>query len=272
MSKDVDLVLGARVDDYSDIGAHISSSAGLVYRASDELIAKLLYGSAFRAPSFYEKYTSGHIYYGHGVEGILPEETDTYEASLIYMPNLNHKFSLNAHYSELTNVIDSDRTSNNYVGYINMKPRVNKGVEFEYYFKTRETHNLFFNATYTDSQFAFPPRDTDPTFDQSVPDVSKAMFKAVYVYHPTNKLSLGSAWSHYSQTTQDEQTNRDTTVEKQYTFDETITYKFSNASQVRLTIKNLLDRESRVPSRSYNVPGGELREGRNYFLNYSYLF
>ena len=278
LHKDVDLVLGARVDDYSDIGMHISSRAGLVYRASDKLIAKLLYGSAYRAPTFYERYTSGHIYYGHGVDNLLAEETDTYEAALIYIPSVNHKISLNAYYSELRNIIDSDHSNDKYVGYVQMKDRVNKGVEFEYYFKTKETHNLFLNATYTDSEFTYPTAN----IDQSMPDISNVMIKAMYVYRPITKLSFGTSWKYYSETVenkkivrdtiQSENVARDTTVEKQYILDETVTYKFSSASEMRLTIKNILDRELRLPSNGYSSPGGELREGRNYFLNYTYLF
>ena len=270
LNKDVDFVLGARVDNYSDIGSQISTRAGLVYRASDELIAKLLYGSAFRAPSFYEKYTSGHIYYGYGVQSLVPEKTNTYEAALIYMPNLQNKLSLNVYYSKLMNVIDNDHSSDNYVGYVQMKDRVNKGVEFEYYFKTKEIHDIFFNATYVDAQYTYP--NTNPPLDQSMPDISKVMLKAIYIYHPTSMLSFGSLGKYYSPTTQNEKIPRDTTVDKQYIFDETITYKFAKASQIRLSIKNIFNTEVRIPSNSYKTPGGELREGRNYFLNYTYIF
>ena len=186
--------------------------------------------------------------------------------------------SLNGYYSELRNVIDSDHSSDKYVGYVQMKDKVNKGVEFEYYFKTKETHNFFLNATYTDAEFTYPTAN----IDQSMPDISNVMIKAMYVYRPITKLSFGTAWKYYSETVenkkivrdtiQSENVARDTTVEKQYILDETVTYKFSSASEIRLTIKNILDRELRLPSNGYTSPGGELREGRNYFLNYSYLF
>ena len=268
LSEDTDFVLGLRVDDYSDVGTNLSSRAGLVHRLNDKLIFKLLYGSAFRVPSFYEAYTSGHIYYRHGVESILPEETKTYESSLIYLPDFNNRLSLNVYYSELNDVIDIDNSSNTYLGYQNMKDRVNKGVEFEYFFRTKETHNLYINATYTDAQYTVPSKN----IDQNMPDISDLMLKAMYIYSPIKKLSFGSSLQYYSQTTQEESKTKDTTVEKQYMFDETITYKLSNSSQMRLTIKNVLDKELHLPSYKYEQNGGELREGRNYFLSYSYLF
>ena len=270
LNKEIDLVFGARVDNYSDIGTKLSSRTGLVYRVNDELIFKLLYGSAFRAPSFYEAYSSGHIYYRHGVENLVPEETKTYESSLIYLPNFNNKLSLNVYYSQLNNVIDIDKSSDTYIGYQNMKDRVNKGVEFEYFFQTKESHNLYFNATYTDAEYTVP--SSDPEEDQSMPDISKVMLKAMYIYHPIKKLSFGTTLQYYSQTTQYESKPLDTTVEEQYIVDETITYKISNSSQLRLTIKNLLDEKLYLPSYNYREDGGELREGRNYFLSYSYKF
>lgn len=267
ISKDVDVVLGARADNYSDIGTKFSSRAGLVYRISDKLIYKLLYGSAFRAPSFYEAYTSGHIYYRHGVDTLAPEETKTYESSLIYLPDFNNKFSLNAYYSELSNIIDVDSSSDTYIGYNNMKDRVNRGVEFEYSFRTRKSHELHLNATYTNAQYTTVKK---PEIDQNMPDLSKVMLKGMYIYTPISQLSFGTAWQYYSKTVQNESKTSDTTVDAQHIFDETITYRFSNFSQLRLTIKNIFNEEYRLPN--YDVDGGSLREGRNYYLSYTYKF
>lgn len=269
LTQDTDLVLGARVDNYSDVGTHISSRAGLVHRASDELILKLLYGSAFRAPSFYEAYTSAHIYYGHGVENISPEKTDTYEAAIVYLPNFNNKFALNVFYSELSNIIDIDKSTDPYIGYQTMKDRVTKGLEFEYFFRPKTSHNLYLNATYIDAEYTTVKV---PQIDQKMPDISEVMLKGMYIYRPTNKLSLGTSWQYYSQSIKNESETDKSIIKKEHIFDETITYNFSNTSQLRLTIKNILNEDLRLPSYSYDEPGGEYRERRNFFLNYSYTF
>lgn len=95
LTDKVDVILGVRLDNYSDFGDKISQRAAVVYRADDKTIFKLLYGSAFRAPSFTEAYANGHINYRAGDKNLKPEETNTYEAVAIYSPNLNNKFSLN---------------------------------------------------------------------------------------------------------------------------------------------------------------------------------
>jgi len=274
VTDDVDLVLGLRVDDYSDYGPQWSKRAGLVYRTSDTTILKLLYGSAFRAPTLIEAYQNGHINTRAGDSTIVPEETDTFEAVAIYMPNLNHKLSLNLFYSKLKNVIDLEEFPNTDPGYQNFKERYSQGVEFEYFFKTAMKHNLYFNATYLDTLYTIPEEPDIASVDQSMPDISKVMFKAMYVYRPTEALSLGTAWRYFSETTKTELSwvDSDATCDPVHIIDETVTYRVSPSSELRLTVKNLFNTEVTLPSYYYSTDGGIVREGRNYFLSYIQKF
>lgn len=277
LHDDVDLILGARLDDYSDIGTSVSQRAAIVYRANDSTVLKLLYGSAFRAPTFTEAYANGHINYRAGDAGMQPEETDTYEAVAIYTPNLSNRFSINFFYSKLKNVIDLEEYSWTIPGYQNCNDRTSKGVEFEYNYHAM-AHDLYFNASYIDTGYTVPPDDDSPLpIDQSMPDISKVMLKAMYIYRPSEALSLGTAWRYFSRTTQSQlawitEDGTDTTVRPQHIFDETITYRFSHTSELRFTVKNLFDADVRLPSYYYNTEGGIAREGRNFFLNYVQTF
>lgn len=274
VNKDVDIVLGLRADDYSDFGTKVSKRAAIVYRYTDNMIVKLLYGSAFRAPTFIEAYANGHINFRAGDATILPEETDTYEAAVIYTPNANHKLSLNLFHSYLKNVIDLEEYPNTDPGYQNFKKRYSKGVEFEYNFRTAMEHNLYFNATYLDTQYTIPPEPGEIPHDQSMPDISKVMLKAMYIYRPTEALSLGTTWRYFSETTATELTwvHNDATCDPVHIFDETVTYRLSPSSELRLTVKNILNADVRQPSYYYQVDGGVPREGRNYFLSYTLKF
>ena len=272
VSSDVDLVLGARLDHYSDLGAKISQRAAIVYRAQDNAIFKLLYGSAFRAPSLTEAYANGHINYRAGNANNEPEETNTYEAVAIYSPNLYNKLSLNLFYSEMTNVIDIEDTRSTPVGYINYDGRSSKGAEFEYFFNTKDQHSLYLNATLIDASYTTPVDNELPTVKQSMPDISKVMIKAMYIYTPVNKLSFGTTWQYYSQTTQTDSWSKDTTVDEQSIFNETVTYKFSALSEIRGTVKNIFNEDIRLPSYYYKTDGGIKREGRNYYLSFSQRF
>lgn len=275
LNDDMDLILGGRLDYYSDIGGELSQRAAIVYRANDKTIFKLLYGSAFRAPTFTERYANGHINYRAGDKSLKPEETNTYEAVAIYSPNFNNKFSLNLFYSELENVIDLEENEYTIPGYQNFDSRVSKGIEFEYNFHTTQKHDFYFNATYVDTDYQIPPEPGEPSVTQSMPDISKVMLKAIYIYRPINKLSLGTAWQYYSQTTQTElqwMKGTDSTVHQQHIFDETLTYRFSASSEIRATVKNIFNEDIRQPSYYYNTAGGIKREGRNYIFSYVQKF
>ena len=274
LSDDVDLVLGLRADEYSDYGLQLSKRAGLVYRARDTTILKLLYGSAFRVPSLVEGYGNGHISLRAGDSRLKPEETDTYEMVGIYTPNLNHKFSLNLFYSKLKNIIDLEEIDSTPTGYQNMKQRYAKGAEFEYFYRTAREHNFYLNGSYVYAQYTVPSNNGAPEVDQSMPDISNVMLKAMYVYRPTEELSLGTTWRYFSQTTptQASTTSKDVTVRETHIFDQTATYRFTTNSEMRFTVKNMFNTEVRMPSYYYVTDGGVIREGRNYFLSYVYNF
>lgn len=250
----------------------LSKRAGLVYRASNTTILKLLYGSAFRVPSLVEGYGNGHISLRAGDSRLKPEETDTYEMVGIYTPNLNHKFSLNLFYSQLKNIIDLEEIDSTATGYQNMKQRYAKGAEFEYFYRTAREHNFYLNGSYVYAQYTVPSKNGASEIDQSMPDISNVMLKAMYVYRPTEELSLGTAWRYFSQTKPNEGYSGSKDISEMHILDQTATYRFSPNSEMRLTVKNLFDTEIRMPSYNYVTAGGVLREGRNYFLSYIYNF
>ncbi len=273
ISSATDLILGLRIDDYSDFGAKFSKRVGVVHRANDKTVLKFLYGSAFRAPTFIEAYANGHINLRAGDENLKPEETNTYEAVIIYSPDFNNKLSLNLFYSQLKNVIDLEEYEATIVGYKNYKGRESKGLEFEYSFRTQLEHNFYLNGTYLETDYEIPPEEYSNSEIVSMPDISKLMLKAMYVYTPTNKFSFGTTWHYYSKITPTELEWVDTeSAPPVHIFDETITYRLSSFSEIRGTVKNLFDVDVYQPSYYYAMDKGIKREGRNYLLNYTYRF
>lgn len=73
--------LGARYDNYSDFGGSFNPRAGAVWEFKTGYNLKLLYGRAFRAPSFYELYSRNNPSF-IGNPDIAPEIINTYEISL----------------------------------------------------------------------------------------------------------------------------------------------------------------------------------------------
>ena len=78
-AKDWALTAGIRHDRYSDFGSTTNPRLALVWDASLDLTAKLLYGRAFRAPSFNEEYGINNPV-NRGNPNLMPETISTLEA------------------------------------------------------------------------------------------------------------------------------------------------------------------------------------------------
>ncbi|WP_177307234.1 TonB-dependent receptor plug domain-containing protein [Pseudoduganella namucuonensis] len=77
LGRDWRAVYGGRVDDYSDFGRQASPRLGLIYQPNDSGALKLLYGQAFRAPSAAER--NGTVNTVLGNAGLKPEVIDSLE-------------------------------------------------------------------------------------------------------------------------------------------------------------------------------------------------
>ncbi|GAK51122.1 TonB-dependent receptor [Candidatus Moduliflexus flocculans] len=75
------LTFGGRYDNYSDFGDSFNPRAGLVWQFLEGYDTKILYGRAFRAPSFYELYNTNNPAFV-GNPDLKPEVVDTFELSL----------------------------------------------------------------------------------------------------------------------------------------------------------------------------------------------
>lgn len=83
LQQDWSLTAGLRFDDYSDFGSTINPRLALVWSGHPDITTKLLYGEAFRAPSFAETITVNNPV-ALGNPDIQPEKIDTLEASVSY--------------------------------------------------------------------------------------------------------------------------------------------------------------------------------------------
>lgn len=86
IAPDWELTAGVRYDHYSDFGHTINPRIALVWATQHNLTTKLLYGSAFRAPSFLEQFfVNNPISLGN--PNLEPETIDTWELAFNYHPS-----------------------------------------------------------------------------------------------------------------------------------------------------------------------------------------
>jgi outer membrane receptor for ferrienterochelin and colicins len=118
ISDGLDLVSGVRYDDYSDFGDTINPRIALVWKTSNTLTTKLLYGSAFRAPSFGELGLQNNPS-GLGNKDLEPETIDTYEVAFSFRPRPYLQANLNLFTYQAQDLIEfvpsaaGNKTSNN---------------------------------------------------------------------------------------------------------------------------------------------------------------
>ncbi len=101
ISDDLILTAGVRFDHYSDSGNTINPRVALVWSASDSLDIKLLYGRAFRAPSFIEMYEINNPA-AVGNPNLKPEKMQTFEAGLVWKMTYNYQLSANLFHNRFT--------------------------------------------------------------------------------------------------------------------------------------------------------------------------
>jgi len=104
----LEITAGARVDYHGTYGAFPSPRAGVLLLPSDELVLKVLYGRAFRAPTAREWLVDvssddeGHNDFTAGNPELLPESINTLETELTVTPSKAVKLRAGAFYSSIS--------------------------------------------------------------------------------------------------------------------------------------------------------------------------
>lgn len=103
-SPDWTLTVGLRHDDYSDFGSTTNPRAALVWDVAYDVTARLLYGTAFRAPSFTELYAVNNPV-ANGNARLLPEKTKSTEAAISWQLNPRVLLGVNVFHFQMDNII-----------------------------------------------------------------------------------------------------------------------------------------------------------------------
>lgn len=104
LAADWKLTGGVRYDHYSDFGDTTNPRLALVWNTRHDLTTKLLYGRAFRAPSFSELYNINNPV-AQGNEDLKPETINTYELAFNYEYSTELQMGLNIFHYRMNDVI-----------------------------------------------------------------------------------------------------------------------------------------------------------------------
>jgi outer membrane receptor protein involved in Fe transport len=104
LARDWTVTAGLRHDDYSDFGGTTNPRLAVVWDASLDVTAKLLYGRAFRAPSFAEEYSINNPVQ-RGNPNLRPETIKTMEAAITWQVRKDTQVNLNIFKYAMTDII-----------------------------------------------------------------------------------------------------------------------------------------------------------------------
>jgi len=164
ISPDWSLTAGVRYDNYSDFGNTTNPRIALVWTANEDLTAKVLYGRAFRAPSFAELYARNNpIVLGN--KELDPEIIDTYELAFAYEPIHNLNTGMSLYYYKADDMIDFVDNGDGSLTAQNINKVNGKGIELEANWKVNKEWTVIANYAYqktinedTDKQQPYIPK------------------------------------------------------------------------------------------------------------------
>lgn len=147
---DLELTAGARYDNYSDFGDTVNPRAALVWKTSDKLTTKLMYGQAFRAPNYQELYA--RTANAQPNTNLDPERSQTVDLQFSYSVNRDLQLAANLfHFHQqdlIRSVITNPGTGTRQ--YQNVGSHTIKGVELEAWWQASDDVRLSGNYTVRD--------------------------------------------------------------------------------------------------------------------------
>lgn len=264
LSEDLEATLGVRFDDYSDVGSTITPRATLVWEPDDKITAKLIYGNAFRAPSFADKAIKNNPAQ-LGNPNVDNEELNSYEISLSYLYNKNTWLNLNMYRYNAKSLIafvpEEDNPTNSTAQNINELK--GKGVELEMFWQVSQNIKV-------DVNYSWQSTDNDLAGQQQpfVPQ-QLAFLRVNWSFNETWQINLSSRGVMDREREDFDQRRK---VSDYWLTSLNLQYNYKNWN-LNTAIKNLLNDDIREPSSVASLISGDFpMNERNGFIELSYQF
>ncbi|MBK6289180.1 MAG: TonB-dependent receptor [Gammaproteobacteria bacterium] len=263
IANDWNLTAGVRYDDYSDFGSTVNPRLALVWDTGTDLTTKLLYGRAFRAPSFAELFVINNPV-ALGNPDLDPEISNTYELALDYRASFDLRFGFNVFYYDIDDLIKFVPGANGAQVAQNVGQQEGSGFELETEWKPRENLRVIANYAFQKSE--------DATLNE---DAARAPEQQAYL---RADWRLRQNWSLTGELHWVAQRNREPADPRDDIDDFTLVNlnlerrNLMERLDLGLRVRNLFDQNASEPSPTEAVPGGSLipddfpLEGRSVYL------
>lgn len=265
-----ELTSGVRYDHYSDFGSTLNPRIALVWETSNTLTSKLLYGRAFRAPSFADLYNVNNPT-ALGNPDLKPETIQTLELAFDYRPDNLLSFNLSFYTYRWRDAIRyvADEGRPTFTAQ-NIGSQDGHGIELEAKWQLNSDFHVLANYSYQ--------RSTDNDNDH---DAGYAPQHQVYMRSDWRFLDNWHLNSQLNWVTGRERVFNDPreTVDDYLLVDLTLRYKgFKGQWDFAAGVRNLFDTDAYEPTRGpdqngiIGIPGDLPLPGRHYFAELRYYF
>lgn len=268
IANDWELTAGLRVDDYSEFGKTTNPRLAIVWSTTLNLSTKLLYGKAFRAPSFAEL---GNINnpVALGNPNLQPEEIETVELSFDYHPHDEYGVVVSLYNYNWTDIIqfipdigESSKTAQN------SGEQEGLGVEIELHWQIHDDVKL-------SSNYAFSKATNDKT-NQDVSFVAGNQLYFQLDWKVNNDLALHIR-NHWIADRKREVSDLRESIDDYFITHATLRWEPSNSPlEYALIVKNLFDVDAREPSVNndvvVNLPNDLPLQERSFLAEIRYQF
>ena len=248
LAKDWALIAGVRYDNYSDFGNTVNPRVALVWEPHHDFTTKLLYGRAFRAPSFTNLYLTNNPVV-NGNPNQKPETMDTIELAFNYLPTDKLRLGLNLFnywWKDLIRITSTNKSPITQTGY---------GTELETEWKANDTLKFSANYAYQKSE------DESLNHDAGYAPHHQVYLRATWDFMPNWQMTPQAKWIlDRSRTANDNRpavadyTWVDMTLRRQH---------IAKHWEVAFSVRNLLDVDARAPAAL--IPNDLPLAGRNFF-------
>ena len=261
----VNLTVGVRHDGYSDFGNAISPRAGATWKFMENATLKILYGSAFRPPSFIEMYTTNQPAI-LGNPGLDPETIKTYEIGLHYRFNKHVASSVNYFYTDVNDLISLRGVpgSPGTQMYQNYSDAHSQGIEMETKVDLCKNNYVFMNYSF---------QNPEDNHGDDLPSVAqhKGNIGINTQYWKYVNTNLGAFVS--GTRSREASDSRDDMPAFALLNFSIIGKEFFKTMEVQGSVFNLLDKDYSSPSPAMSsIPDDYPRPGRTFWVGLKYQF
>lgn len=255
LARDWELTAGVRYDHYSDFGATVNPRLAAVWQSTPRLTTKLLYGQAFRAPSFQELFAE--TAFAQPNPDLEPERSATTELSFSYMMSRDLHFGLNIYHFKQTDLIRAVGTPRQFQ---NTGDHTIRGAELEVQWQATEALRLSANYTH---------RKQDDTEYRALDEPDQdGYLRADWTFRPDWNWNIQTNWIGERQ-----RADGDTRapVDDYWITDTTVRHLRLKNWEFAVSVRNVLD----VDAREYtgkSIANDLPLPGRNYYAELSYRF